>query len=79
LERELRKQGDQIGRIFAHWAIVFFKQFLKMIEVAQNFGLHFHIKGFTSILIKSGLGFILGDFSQIHLVTLSIRHYGTKN
>jgi hypothetical protein len=24
------EQGDQIGQIFAHWAIVFFKQFFKL-------------------------------------------------
>jgi hypothetical protein len=30
-----RRQGDQIGRIFAHWAIVFWGRFLIIAEVAQ--------------------------------------------
>jgi hypothetical protein len=34
-------QGDQIGRIFASWAINFFGRFLKISEVAQNYGLLF--------------------------------------
>jgi hypothetical protein len=34
-------QGDQIGQIFAQWAIVFFGHFLKITEVAKNFVLLF--------------------------------------
>jgi hypothetical protein len=34
-------QGDQIGRIFAHWAIAFFGQFLKITQAAHMFGLPF--------------------------------------
>jgi hypothetical protein len=35
-------QGDQIGRIFAFWVLVFFCQFfLKITEVAQKVGLLF--------------------------------------
>jgi hypothetical protein len=34
-------QGDQIGRIFAHWAFVYFGQFLNITKVAQSFGLPF--------------------------------------
>jgi hypothetical protein len=34
-----RQQGDQIGRIFAGWAIVFFGQFFsKIMKAAQSFG-----------------------------------------
>jgi hypothetical protein len=33
-------QGEQIGRIFAHWAMVFFGQFFRK----QIFGLLFHGK-----------------------------------
>jgi hypothetical protein len=35
-------QGDQIGRIFANWAIVFFGQFsLKIAGFAQLWGYYF--------------------------------------
>jgi hypothetical protein len=30
------QQDDQIGRIFAYWAIVYFGEFLKMTEVKHN-------------------------------------------
>jgi hypothetical protein len=30
-----QEQGGQIGRIFAHWVIVFFGQFLKITAEAQ--------------------------------------------
>jgi hypothetical protein len=41
----VRHQGDQIGRIFALWAIAHFGQLFEMTEVAQNFwGLFFHRK-----------------------------------
>jgi hypothetical protein len=32
------RQGDQIGRIFANWAIVLFRHCFKITEVAQMFG-----------------------------------------
>jgi hypothetical protein len=71
-------QGDQIGLIFAHWAIVFFwPVFLKITEVtqitgvAQYFGLLISTV-FVLIMSKNGLGYILGDFfSQTHLVPLA--------
>jgi hypothetical protein len=34
-------QGDQIGRIFAYWAIVLFGHLKKVTEEVQNFGLLF--------------------------------------
>jgi hypothetical protein len=37
-----QKQGDQTGRIFAHWVIVTLSGFLKITEVAENNKLLFH-------------------------------------
>jgi hypothetical protein len=56
-------QGDQIGRIFAYWVIIFFGRFLKISEVAQIYGTTFS-QSICSlfILTKNGLGYILGDF-----------------
>jgi hypothetical protein len=51
------KQGDQIGRIFAYWAIVSFGQF---IENYRNFALNYAL-----ILTKNGLDYNLGDFCTI--------------
>jgi hypothetical protein len=58
------KQGDQIGRFFAYWAIAFFGQFFEITKVAQNFGLlrYFHSSGCVLVLTKNGLGHILGYF-----------------
>jgi hypothetical protein len=55
-------QGDQIGRIFAGWAVVFFRQFLKK-KIFDPFGelLLYTVKVMTSF-DKNGLGHILGDF-----------------
>jgi hypothetical protein len=69
-------QGDQIGRIFAYWGIVFFGQFFLFTEGAFNFWPTFS-KGkimYIFILTKNGLGCILGDFTQTHLVTLIQTH-----
>jgi hypothetical protein len=60
-----QEQGDQIGRIFAHWAIVYmlfsvFKNTEESIPHALATSLH----GWTIILTKNGFGFILGDFSR---------------
>jgi hypothetical protein len=40
VRRVNNQQGDQIGRIFARWAIVYFGLFLKVTEVAKHFGYH---------------------------------------
>jgi hypothetical protein len=48
-----REQGDLIGRIFAYWATVYFRQF---------FALLFSTEKVVFILAKYGLGYILGDF-----------------
>jgi hypothetical protein len=46
-------QGDQIGRIFAYWAIVYFGRVLKITEVAQNLGATcFHGTSYALILTK---------------------------
>jgi hypothetical protein len=56
-------QGDQIGRIFAHGAIVKFKQLYVKYRRSSNFGrTFFHRKSVVFILTKNGLGYILGDF-----------------
>jgi hypothetical protein len=56
-------QCDHIGRIFAQWAIVYFRQFLKITEVAQKFwATLFQSADNVLILTKHGLGNILGDF-----------------
>jgi hypothetical protein len=54
---EVCRQGDQIGRFFAHWAIVtFFKTVFE--ELAHVFFLN---KIYATILTKNGLGHILGE------------------
>jgi hypothetical protein len=56
-------QGDQIGRIFAHCAIVDFLQFLGNEKVAHIFMLPFPTDEVRNlILTKNVLGYILGDF-----------------
>jgi hypothetical protein len=57
------RQGDQIGRIFDSWAIVFFGQFFLNIKVDKSFGLLFStVNGKLFILTKNVLGHNLGDF-----------------
>jgi hypothetical protein len=57
------RQGDQIGRIFAYWVIVFFRQLLKITEVVKIFGfISFQGKSYVLIMTKKGLGHILGEF-----------------
>jgi hypothetical protein len=56
-------QGDQIGRIFAYWVIVYVGQFYAkisqyVVKILENF---FHGKSNLLILAKSALGYILGD------------------
>jgi hypothetical protein len=51
-------QGDQIGRFFAAWVIVFFGQFFVNYRLSPNFwGYFFHGKNCALILTKNGLGF----------------------
>jgi hypothetical protein len=59
-------QGDQIGRSFAHWAIVYFVHFFEDLRSSENF---IQCKIYATILTKNGLGYIF--FSQAHLVALT--------
>jgi hypothetical protein len=64
-------QGDQIGRIFAFWAVVYFGQFFLIGKKRKLFGLLFSAVQVVCLfnLTKSGLGFILGGFSLAHQAT----------
>jgi hypothetical protein len=67
-------QGDQIGRIFAQRAIVYLGNFLKITYISSpNLYAIFPISiKHVLILTKNGLGYVLGDFFQTHLVTLVV-------
>jgi hypothetical protein len=43
------KQGDQIGRIFAHWVIIYFGQFIENYSNIPHYGYFFHGEGFVLI------------------------------
>jgi hypothetical protein len=45
--RQQLHQGDQIGRIFAHWAIVYFEHFSKFSDVAEFFSFAYHFPQLT--------------------------------
>jgi hypothetical protein len=57
-------QGDQIGRMFAYWVVIFLGSFLKNTDGFRGF--YFLGTSFESILTKNQLR----DFLQTHLVTL---------
>jgi hypothetical protein len=65
-------QGDQIGRIFGHfWVIAYFgASFLKSLKQPTFIGCFFPFISLCIIFDINGLGYILGDFSQAHPVTL---------
>jgi hypothetical protein len=68
-------QSDQIGRIFVDWASIYFEQLFENYRSCPYFwATFFHGKGDVLILIKNGLGYILGHFLQTHLVTLTLYH-----
>jgi hypothetical protein len=56
-------QGDQIGRIFARWAIVFFGQIFKNYRKSLNsWPAYFQGKSYVYInFAKNWLGYILGN------------------
>jgi hypothetical protein len=54
-------QGDQIGRIFAYWSIVYFGQRLKHYRSSAKFLATFFPR-YVLILTKKWFGYILGDF-----------------
>jgi hypothetical protein len=66
------KQGDQIGRIFAYWAIALFGQFFENFRWSTTiWAALFHGKSFVlNHQQPTGLHFGLRFFSQTHLVTL---------
>jgi hypothetical protein len=65
-----RKQGDQIGQIFPIGLLLALGSFL-FTELAQIVGQLFSTaKVMHQFWPKNGLGYILGHFSQTHLVTL---------
>jgi hypothetical protein len=54
-----------------HWATFYFRQFFEIDEGVQIFGLLFSaVKNSLFVLTNDGLGYILGTFPEIHLVTL---------
>jgi hypothetical protein len=58
-----RHQGDQIGRIFAHWAIVYFGIFSKFYFCIILMATYSTKAGVNLLfLTKYGLDYILGDF-----------------
>jgi hypothetical protein len=58
-----REQGDQIGRIFAQWVIVYFGQFYKDYRSNPNFWATLSLLIYYVIFFgKKWLGFGLGDF-----------------
>jgi hypothetical protein len=58
-------QGDQIGQIFALWAIIYIGQLCKKItEVGKKFGLFFHGKRYELILTQMVLAIFLGFFTN---------------
>jgi hypothetical protein len=71
-ERKKRwHQGDQIGRIFAHWAIVNLKHLFENFKIILILGHFFHGKNYYVNLGKEiDWATIWAIFSQTHLVTL---------
>jgi hypothetical protein len=64
--------GDHFGRIFAHWVAVYFGQFRGNRNSSANLCDTFvHGSNCALIWTKNWLGYLLGDFSQTHLVTLT--------
>jgi hypothetical protein len=58
---ESRRQGDQVGRIFACCAIVyFFEKYRNSPKIRATLS---HRRSYVLILTKIGLGYVLGDFS----------------
>jgi hypothetical protein len=58
-----RQQGDQIGRVFAPWAIVYFGEFLENHRSSQKLrATFFQCKNNVSILTKKSVGLHFGHF-----------------
>jgi hypothetical protein len=70
------QEGDQIGRIFAHWAIVFFGQFFEHYRSSPNFPATFIHKKVAYKFWQKQLDTFWAIFSQTHLVTLKPISFG---
>jgi hypothetical protein len=67
-----REQGDQIGRNFAHWTIVFFGRVIENYIISPNLlATIFHGKIYLLALTKVSWATSWAIFSQTHLVTLA--------
>jgi hypothetical protein len=65
-------KGDQIGRIYAQWAIVYFGQCFENYWSGANFwATLFHGTSYVLIMTKNGWATFWATFSQTRLVTLS--------
>jgi hypothetical protein len=63
IRSSIYEQGDQIGRIFAQWAIVYFGQFFENHKSSPNFCATFpKIIDYMLTLTKLVLGDLLGYF-----------------
>jgi hypothetical protein len=67
-------QGDQIGRIFAQWAIVYIGQFLKNYRSSAKFWASFFLSIDYVFIFTKKMGWAASwaKFSQTHLVTDSV-------
>jgi hypothetical protein len=73
------RQGDQIGRIFAHCVIVYSVVLLwKLHKYIQFWTTFYHVKSYVLTLTKMGLATFGSIFSQTHLVTLLPAHLLSK-
>jgi hypothetical protein len=64
LSKAAPKQGDQIGRNFAQWAIVYFGELYKNYRSSPKFSATF-FQSIDNVQIKTDknrFGYILGDF-----------------
>jgi hypothetical protein len=69
--REALVQGDQIGRILAHWVGFYFGQVFKNYIRSPHFGLLLCVvKALNYFRQKVGWALFWAIFSQTHLVTL---------
>jgi hypothetical protein len=71
-------QGDQTGRIFAHWAIVYFEQFWENYKSTPNFRLHFStVRVMHSFWHKIGWATFLATFMATFLATFLLSYLVT--
>jgi hypothetical protein len=68
------QQCDKMGRMFDYWIIAYF--FGKLKKWPKSLDYSFKGQSFVLILTTRAFGYILGDFSQTHPVTLisNLRH-----